>query len=267
MRRPVTSGDAGEAPAGGWSARASVYAVSRVHVAGPSLEKLVALARPAPGDRCLDIGTGAGHTAARLAEAGCEVVGLDPAAGMLAAARERYGGAANLRFVEAEGHATGFDDATFDIVTARHTLHHHADPAATLREVRRVLKPGGRFVLVDEITPDPRVDAWLDAIERARDATHVRAYSLAEWRAMLHGAGLSWVVGDTDTRYRMTADAWISRMALAPAREAEVRRLFRDAGELERRLFAIEYERGEAVSFELPMALALAVHPAEGGSP
>lgn len=253
-----------EASAGRWSERGAAYAVSRDHVAGPSLARLLRLADPRRGERCLDLGTGAGHTAAGLAEAGAEVVGLDPAPGMLDAARRRYGALPGVRFVQAPGDATGLPDAAFDVVTARHTLHHHPDPGATLREVARVLRPGGRFVLVDEITPDARVDAWLDAVERARDATHVRAYTLDAWRGMLADAGLRWVTGDGHTRYRMEVDAWIGRMGLGANAQAEVRRLFRAAGPLERRLFGIDYESGEAVRFALPMAVVLATRPAEG---
>jgi len=252
------------APGARWSERGAAYAASRDHLAGPSLARLLRLADPRRGERCLDIGTGAGHTAARLAETGAEVVALDPAPGMLEAARRRYGERAGLRFLEAAGDATGLPDAAFDVVTARHTLHHHADPRATLREAARVLRPGGRFVLVDEITPDPRVEAWLDAVERARDATHVRTYTLDEWRGMVAEAGLQWATGDGYTRYRMEVDAWIGRMGLQAAERAEVRRLFRAAGPLERRLFGIEFEGGEAVRFALPMAVVLAVRPAEG---
>jgi hypothetical protein len=53
-------------------------------------------------------------------------------------------------------------------------------------------------------------------------------------------------------------------MDLTGAERAEVRRLFREAGPLERRLFTIEYEAGEAVRFALPMAVVLATRPAEG---
>lgn len=248
----------------GWAGRGHAYAASAVHRDGPSLARLLELARPAPTDRCLDIGTGAGHTAARLAPSVAEVVALDPEPDMLASARERYGHLANVRFVQAPGHATGLPDGSVDLVTARHTLHHHADPIATLREAARVMAPGGRLVLVDEVTPDPAVDAWFDALERARDATHVRAYTLAEWRAMLGAAGLRWVEGDAEVRYRMHVDAWVGRMA--PSREswAEVRRLFRAAGPLERRLFDIEFANGEAVRFAMPMAVVHAVRPPGG---
>lgn len=250
--------------AGAWSRRAEAYVVSREHAAGPSLPKLLALARPRPGDRCLDIGTGPGHTAALLADAGADVIGLDPSGGMLEAARRLYGGLPGLRFVQASGDATGLPDASFDIVTARHTLHHHADAEATLREAARVLKPGGRLVVVDETPSDPAADDWFDAVSRARDATHVRAYTLGQWYAMLQRAGLRWIVGDDRTLYPMAVDVWIGRMALDPAGEAAVRHWFREAGTLERRLFAIEYESGEAVRFAVPMALVLAELPREG---
>jgi len=251
-------------PGGGWAERAPAYLASAVHADGPSLPKVLALARPGPSDRCLDIGTGAGHTAARLAPLAAEVIALDPEPAMLASARERYGNLPNLRFLQAPGHDTGLADGSVDVVTARHTLHHHRDLEATLREVARVLRPGGRFVLVDEATPDPAVDAWFDALERARDATHVRAYTLAEWRRMLAGAGLLWIAGDVYTRYRQRVEDWLGLMRLGPSGEAEVRRLFRRAGSMERRLFDIEFADGEAVRFSLPMAVALAVRAGHG---
>ncbi len=265
MATPEVRATVASAPTG-WSERGAIYAVSAPHSDGPSLAKLLALARPMPTDRCLDIGTGTGHTAARLAAAGAAVVGIDPAAGMLDAARELYGQVPNLSFVEARGDATGFEDDAFDLVTARHTLHHHHDVAATLKEVARVLRPGGRFVFVDEATPDDASDAWLDELERARDATHVRAYSLAEWHRMLAAANLEWVVGDIETEYLLDVRSWVARMSLSSADEAAVARLFLAANTHERQRFAIEYEGEEAMRFRLPMALILALKaPASTG--
>lgn len=251
-----------ESPAtGSWSERGATYADSAPHRLGPSLPKLYALARPVASDHCLDIGTGTGHTAALLARSGATVVGLDPAEGMLAAARERYRALPNLEFLLARGDATGLADDTFDLVTARHTLHHHADLPATLAEVRRVLRPGGRFVLVDEVTPDAASDAWLDAVERARDATHVRAYSLTEWRAMLRAAGLDVIVADIETEYELDVRSWVARTCEGERAASAVARLFREAGSHERARFSIVYEAGEAVRFKLPMAIVLACKP------
>ncbi len=244
-----------------WDSRGGGYASSTVHRHGPSLPKLLALARPQREDICLDLGAGTGHTAAALAEHTAHVVGLDLSAGMLKAARELYGGRANLEFRHAPAHDTGLELNSFDLVTARHTLHHHPDVSATLREAARVLKPGGRLVVVDEITPNPEVDRWYDALERSRDATHVRAYRMDEWQDLIVEAGLVWVVGDVRTVYTLNIAEWVGRMALSPAETETVYGLFRRADAHARQTFNIVYDGEVAVRFGMPMALVLALKP------
>ncbi len=244
-----------------WSARGTAYAASAVHKSGPSLVKLLALVRPHPGDNCLDLGTGAGHTAAALAARAEHVVGLDVSPGMVTAAQKAYGVVSNLEFVVAPAHDTGLSP-DFDLITARHTLHHHTDPAATLREAARLLRPGGRLVVADEVTPDSSdsgLDAWYDAVERARDPTHVRAYTMDEWRAFVAGAGLTWIVGDSDTRYDIDVASWLERMNPDAETTSAVYTLFDAADVSTRDVFSIEYSGGRAVRFQLPVALILAV--------
>ena len=244
-----------------WSHLGENYAVSAPHKFGASLPKLVALAKPTTDDVCLDIGTGTGHTAAQLARTSKKVYGLDPSEGMRQAAQDTYGHLGNLELVSGTSEDTGFSSDTFDLVTARHTLHHHPSMPRTLTEIKRVLKPGGRLVIVDEITPSAEVDAWFYTLEVTRDPTHGRAYFLNEWKGFIREAGLEWVVGDTETVYRLEVEPWITRMKPTPEQAEKVRHLFRDANTVARDTFNIVYADSDAVTFDMPMALILATKP------
>jgi demethylmenaquinone methyltransferase/2-methoxy-6-polyprenyl-1,4-benzoquinol methylase len=95
-----------------------------------------------PGDRVLDVATGTGLVARELVRAtGCRVVGVDRSAGMLAEARRRVNGSVEL--VEASADALPFADGEFDALTFTYLLRYVDDPAATLRELARVVTPGG----------------------------------------------------------------------------------------------------------------------------
>ena len=92
--------------------------------------------------RVLDVATGTGLVARALASRyGCTVVGVDQSPGMLAEARQRANG--HLEFVEASAEALPFGDGDFDALTFTYLLRYVADPAATLRELARVVRPGG----------------------------------------------------------------------------------------------------------------------------
>jgi demethylmenaquinone methyltransferase / 2-methoxy-6-polyprenyl-1,4-benzoquinol methylase len=92
--------------------------------------------------RVLDVATGTGLVArALVARYGCSVVGVDQSAGMLAEARRRANGRVEL--AEASADALPFDDASFDALTFTYLLRYVPDPAATLRELARVVRPRG----------------------------------------------------------------------------------------------------------------------------
>ena len=111
------------------------------------------------GDRCLDLAGGTGDIAALLAKAvgpEGEVVLTDINAAMLGVGRDRLvdrGIVGNVRTSLADASALPFVSARFDLVTIAFGLRNVTDKLAALREMRRVLKPGGR-ALVLEFTPD-----------------------------------------------------------------------------------------------------------------
>jgi SAM-dependent methyltransferase len=105
------------------------------------------------GERALDIGSGTGSEvlefARRVGPEG-QAVGVEPNPAMLAVARERAAEAgARCRFVEADAYRLPFDDDYFDAVRSERVYQHLDDPAAATAEIARVLRPGGRVVLVD----------------------------------------------------------------------------------------------------------------------
>jgi demethylmenaquinone methyltransferase/2-methoxy-6-polyprenyl-1,4-benzoquinol methylase len=110
-----------------------------------------------PGERILDVATGTGMVAAALARRyGAEVVGLDQSPEMLAAARARIERSPALRvtLVEGEAERLPFADGEFDHLTFTYLLRYVEDPAATLRELARVVAPGGRIASLEFGVPE-----------------------------------------------------------------------------------------------------------------
>jgi demethylmenaquinone methyltransferase/2-methoxy-6-polyprenyl-1,4-benzoquinol methylase len=106
-----------------------------------------------PDDRVLDVATGTGAVALELVEQhGCSVVGIDRSAEMLGVARRRIaarGLASKIELREARAEALPFTDASFDALTVTYLLRYVDDPAATLRELARVMRPGGTMAMLE----------------------------------------------------------------------------------------------------------------------
>jgi demethylmenaquinone methyltransferase/2-methoxy-6-polyprenyl-1,4-benzoquinol methylase len=114
---------------------------------------LVSRVDAGPGDRVLDVATGTGAVARELVrQKGCSVVGVDQSAGMLAEARRRLNG--GVRLVHASAESLPFADGEFDGMTFTYLLRYVEDPAATLRELARVVRPGGTVAGLEFGVPD-----------------------------------------------------------------------------------------------------------------
>jgi demethylmenaquinone methyltransferase / 2-methoxy-6-polyprenyl-1,4-benzoquinol methylase len=115
---------------------------------------LVAAIDPRPGQRVLDVATGTGLVAFELVRrGGCDVVGLDQSEDMLAGARARLDGepgvAGRVTLVRGEAERLPFADAEFDAATFTYLLRYVDDRAATMRELARVVRPGGRIGMIE----------------------------------------------------------------------------------------------------------------------
>jgi ubiquinone/menaquinone biosynthesis C-methylase UbiE len=124
---------------------------------------LLAQAEIGPGQRVLDLGAGPGFFAtglAQLVSPGGRVDGVDINRRFVADARTRAAGRDDLAFHHVEDHRLPFPDATFDRVICKNVLEYVPDLDATLQEVRRVLKPGGRVHVIDSDWGFVVVEPW-----------------------------------------------------------------------------------------------------------
>jgi demethylmenaquinone methyltransferase / 2-methoxy-6-polyprenyl-1,4-benzoquinol methylase len=112
--------------------------------------RAVDLARVGPGDRALDVATGTGDLAIELAARGSSVVGSDFSEGMLARARAK---APELRWEQADAMALPYADGEFAAATVGFGARNFGDLAQGLREMVRVVRPGGRVVVLEITTP------------------------------------------------------------------------------------------------------------------
>lgn len=165
----------------------------------------------ATGMDLLDLGCGPGtitlDLAARVAPG--KVVGIDPAGDVIAQAEARRVelGVDNVSFSTGDAYALELDDASFDVAHAHQVLQHLTDPAAALREMHRVLKPGGILAVRDSdyagfvwAPADPHLDRWLELYHQ------VTARNDAEADAGRYLLG--WVQGAGFTDVRASSSTW-----------------------------------------------------------
>jgi SAM-dependent methyltransferase len=241
---------------------AAAYVSSATHASGEDLERLITLAGPRSGERALDLGCGVGHTLRRIAPLVAFAVGADATLEMMQAGRANVVTAPNAAFAQSDASALGFADASFDLATCRLAAHHFTDPPSAFREVARVLRDGGRFVLVDNYAPDdPVLDTFINELETLRDPSHVRNHTLAGWRALLGDAGLRAGTENmlpplslaTLMTTKLTTEAWLERSQTPADRAAEVRRRLREATPAAREAFRIT-----ETTFSVPKMVILA---------
>lgn len=241
---------------------ASAYLTSAVHAQGADLAALRDIAAHLTGSArrpvVLDLGCGAGHASFAVAPVAQSVTAFDLSPEMLAV----VAGAAHARGLEQivtqQGNVASlpFADASFCMVMTRFSAHHWFDVPAALREVQRVLKPGGVFVVIDITAPElPLHDTTLQAVELLRDGSHVRDYRASEWLRMFEEADFA---GERlgDWKLEMQFDAWTARMRTPADRMAAIRSLLRGAPQETRDYFAVRDDG----SFTIDATLFKAVH-------
>lgn len=189
------------------------------------------------GGRLLDVACGPGILLADLADRFDSVTGIDLTPAMAERAREKLGAAGIDATVDVgDARDLPYPTRSFDAVVTRLFLHHLDRPAAVVKEIARVLRPGGIAVVTDIVSPEDASAAALhNALEWLRDPTHVRALTESEMLSTIADAGLR--VDDVDRWLQPRhLDEWLA-IVNEPARAGAVRivmtelaRLGSDAG-------------------------------------
>jgi SAM-dependent methyltransferase len=152
--------------AGGWEEKAAGYDRFFGDITGRVVDPLLDAAGVGPDTRTLDLATGPGYVAARAADRGASVVGVDVATAMLALARRLN---AALDFRQGDAHELPFDDASFDAVVGNFLILHLGRPERAAAEFVRVLRRDGRLALTVWDLPSRArfLGVFLDAVAEA----------------------------------------------------------------------------------------------------
>jgi len=204
--------------------------------------------RPQEDETLLDVATGAGHTACYFAKLGLQVTACDISEKMLEQTRAQ----AEQRGLEirTECHTAEslpYESRSFDIVTCRVAAHHFACPASFTMDVSRVLKSGGRFLLIDGTVEDgyPEAEAWAHEVEVLRDPSHQKFISPDEW-AHLCGHVAMKVIHSKLQPSKQPDLEWYFDTAATPLQNREkVRQLVKNSPAEARELFKVGEEAGK----------------------
>lgn len=221
---------------------AAAYLGSKAHAHGADLTRLGSMLQGRSEAQVLDLGCGAGHVSFAAAPHVHRVTAFDLSDSMLKVvaqeARKRELG--NIVTRQGVVEQMPFTDQIFDYVLTRFSAHHWANLPQAMAEMRRVLKSDGRIVIIDILAPDePMLDTHLQVIELIRDVSHVRDYSVAEWRRHLAEAGMKLDASDT-WKLPLDFQSWVDRMQTSADRVEVIRGLLQNAPKEVREYFALQ---------------------------
>lgn len=231
---------------------ANKYVTSATHAKGEDLALIVEWVQPEARWLTLDIATGGGHVANKLAEYVQQVFATDLTKEMLANTARHLHDKKNISYVLADAEELPFMDEYFDFVTCRIAPHHFPNPEQFISEVSRVLKPNGKFVLIDNVAPEQgELATFMNTFEKMRDPSHVRALPVSEWQKLCKHNRLS-IVKSRLRKKEFDYQDWVSRILETEESMEQVSYYIQQASEEKKQYFDIkEEEKGHIQSLAI----------------
>jgi ubiquinone/menaquinone biosynthesis C-methylase UbiE len=229
------------------------YVTSQSHAQGEDLRKLVEIiAEKNPSGELLDIATGGGHVANALSPYFKQVVALDLTPEMLEKAKGfiESNGIKNAAFVQGDAENLPFPNDSVGTVTCRIAAHHFSDVRKFVKEVQRILKEQGLFILIDNVAPEVReYDLFYNKVEMKRDPSHVRAYKKSEWISLLEHEGIL-VEEMIRFRKKFSFDTWCEMMDVTEREKQKLNDFMTQASKPCIDFFSVEIEEGKVQTFQ-----------------
>jgi SAM-dependent methyltransferase len=231
--------------------QAEAFARSPTMSLAETLDVVVELAPADPRARWVEIACGPGLIARAMAPRVGSVLGLDLTPAMVEKARAEAGaaGVENVSFEVADATALDLPDDAFDGAITRFSLHHIPAPVRVLKEMRRVVRPGGWVVVSDFLTDDDgEAAAWQEGIERLRDPSHWALLTPSRIEALAERAGL---VPDfrREVPFVIDFDEWLNRGSGGPANAELIERLVGEAPATARSFLVSGEGEGRTLSY------------------
>ena len=175
------------------------------------LEHMISCVNPQKTDTVLEVAAGTCICGRSLAPFVKNVTCLDMTTAMLAVGKNEAEkqGFCNISFVQGDAGQLPFSDNSFDIVISRLAFHHFSDPKRCFSEMARVLKTGGKLVVIDMEATEEALRNTEDEIETLRDSSHIRNLSKNEFTEMFLINHLAVSTADY-TKISVSANAWLA---------------------------------------------------------
>lgn len=236
---------------------AQKYVESESHAKASDLDELVQWLQPHTGMVALDIATGGGHVAKKLAPNVKCVFATDLTKEMLEKTRIFLQEYSNVSYVLADAEKLPFLDDSFDIVTCRIAPHHFPNPTAFISEVSRVLVPKGKFILIDNIAPeDEGLANFMNTFEKLRDKSHVRCLSQNDWLYLFKKHNLK-VVRENKRKKTHDYATWIKVTAESREQQEQVTEFILKGKDEQLDYFSVKTLNGKITSVTIDECMIL----------
>jgi SAM-dependent methyltransferase len=188
---------------------------------------VVPFSRVEEGDIIVEVGAGTGNFLVLFEERAASLIAVDLTEGMLREARRRF---PHMTAVMADGARLPLVSGSVDLVSCAQMLHHVWEPLALLKEMRRVVKPHGRVLVVDQVATERYEEAvMMNRLEIIRDPSHAASRPPSAMRTLVGASGLE-IVDEKISVSTQTMSGWMYPGEFPPERFEAVERFIKEHG-------------------------------------